>query len=93
VSHCEAGKRFAARALEPSRPACAGVGPKTAERLVQQYGDGVMEVLDGKGAAAALARVPGIGAAQAARIKVAWDANRGARALPGGPWPAAPHAP
>ncbi len=78
-------------APEPPRPARAGVGPKTAERLVQAYGDGVMEVLDGKGAAAALARVPGIGAAQAARIKAAWDANRGARAPSGGPPPAASH--
>jgi len=71
-----------ARARAPAPRARAGVGPKTAERLVQAYGDGVMEVLDGKAAAAALARVPGIGAAQAARIKAAWDANRGARAPP-----------
>ena len=56
----------------------AGVGPVTAARLVQHYGDSVMEVLDGKGAAAALARVSGIGATQASRIKLAWDASRGA---------------
>lgn len=50
----------------------------TAARLVQHHGDSVMEVLDGKGAAAALARVSGIGATQASRIKLAWDASRGA---------------
>ena len=63
-----------------SRPAGnAGVGPVTAARLVQQHGDSVMEVLDSKGAAAALARVSGVGATQASRIKLAWDASRGAR--------------
>ncbi|KAK9822626.1 hypothetical protein WJX81_000268 [Elliptochloris bilobata] len=59
--------------------ALPGVGPVMAARLVQRYGDSILEVLDGKGAEAALARVSGIGAVQANRIKAAWDATRGSR--------------
>lgn len=50
----------------------------TAARLVQRFGDSVLEVMDGKGATAALTTVSGIGATQASRIKAAWDASRGA---------------
>ena len=58
-----------------------GVGLVTARRLVEQFGDQVLSMLDGPGAMAALMACPGIARRSAARIKSAWDATSGRDAL------------
>jgi len=59
--------------------ALAGLGPKTADRLVARFGAATIAVLDGD--TARLQEVPGIGAKRAVAIAEAWSAHSQLRRL------------
>ena len=86
------GPRFRATWYKPSLPkgrrgmeaylasgAVPGVGPKTAERIVAQFGDRTFDVLDET--PARLAEVPGLGRKNLQRIADGWRRARGDREL------------
>jgi exodeoxyribonuclease V alpha subunit len=54
-----------------------GVGPVTARRLVEHFGEETLRVLDRE--SERLAEVPGIGPARVSSIRQAWEAQRGVR--------------
>lgn len=58
--------------------AIPGVGPKTAEYMVEGLGEHVLEILDGQFAVDALRRCKKIGKVLAEKIKDGWEASRGA---------------
>ena len=56
-----------------------GVGPKTAERLVEKFGVGVFDVIEHH--PERLADVPGIGKSRRVKITAAWNEQRGVREI------------
>jgi exodeoxyribonuclease V alpha subunit len=90
VVHPRFGKQFQARSCRPSVPVTAagierylgsgaikGVGPVTARRIVQEFGDKALDVLDRE--PESIARVSGIGKARLNVIKAGWKARTVAR--------------
>ena len=57
--------------------AIPGVGPKTAQYMVDGLGDKVLEILDSSSAMEALLRCNKIGRITARKIKDAWEESRG----------------
>lgn len=56
-----------------------GVGPKTAQQLVDEYGDTILEVLDSQDAVSKLCKIKRLGRSRARQIKESWDSVAGAR--------------
>jgi len=90
VVHPRFGKQFQARSCRPSVPVTAagierylgsgaikGVGPVTARRIVQEFGEKALEILDRE--PESVARVSGIGKARLSVIKAGWKARTVAR--------------
>ena len=90
VVHPRFGKQFQARSCRPSVPVTAagierylgsgaikGVGPVTARRIVQEFGEKALDVLDRE--PESIARVTGIGKARLNVIKAGWKARTVAR--------------
>lgn len=90
VVHPRFGKQFQARSCRPSVPVTAagierylgsgtikGVGPVTARRIVQEFGEKALDVLDQE--PESIARVSGIGKARLNVIKAGWKARTVAR--------------
>eukprot|EP00955_Chlamydomonas_euryale_P117090 366454-Chlamydomonas_euryale.AAC.5 len=59
------------------RTSVEGVGPKTAQLLVDHFGTDIVSVLSSASAQARLQQVPGIGRSKAAKIKTNWDEQAG----------------
>lgn len=64
-----------------SAAALPGVGPLKAEKIVSQLGADTLDILNGPQAVTRLCQCPTIGKASAAKIKKAWDENKGTAAL------------
>lgn len=88
--HKSYGQQFVVDAAEEMRPASSsnlvtylcggatkGVGPVTAKNMVDAYGNAILDVLDSEDAVKQLAKVKGIGAKTAAKIKDEWEKRRG----------------
>lgn len=89
-THPKFGRQFRARGLTETRPTGAdaiqrylgsgsvrGFGPKLAERIVQQFGEEALEILDRS--PQRLLEVPGIGQKKLDEILVTWNAQRNSR--------------
>ena len=92
TTHTTYGMQLKAQHVEASTPsgredlvsflssgAIHGVGPATAQKMVQVWGDDVLDVLDSDGAIVKLQMCEGIGKSKAVAIKAAWDCGRDAR--------------
>jgi len=56
-----------------------GVGPVTAERMVNRYKEDIFDILDSPDAVEKLSSCEGVGRSKAVKIKDGWDAGRDAR--------------
>ena len=56
-----------------------GVGPVTAQRMVDTYGEDIVDILDSPDAVSKLSICSGVGRSKAVKIKDGWDAGKDAR--------------
>jgi len=56
-----------------------GVGPVTAQRMVDRYGENIVDILDSPDAVEKLSTCEGVGRSKAVKIKDGWDAGKDAR--------------